>query len=283
MTMQVLRRLDDLRGQTARWRAAGRTVGLVPTMGALHQGHLSLVKAARGGADRVIVTIFVNPRQFNNPEDLAKYPKSEAEDLALLSPLGVDLVYVPAPDQIYPEGFATTVSVAGLSEGLCGAGRPGHFDGVATVVTKLLTQTGADRAWFGEKDWQQLQIVRRLVADLDLGTEIVGCPTVREADGLAMASRNRRLSPAARGRAPILARALGAARDAIVAGPPAEEALAQARAMILADGFEQVEYLELRSASDLRPLTRIDRPARLFVAAHIDGIRLIDNIDATIC
>ena len=277
----ILRRKADLRARTARWRAAGERVGVVPTMGALHEGHLSLVRAALGECDRVIVTLFVNPKQFNDPADLAKYPRTEESDAAKLAPLGADLLYCPDPDQIYPDGFATTVSVAGVSDGLCGAGRPGHFDGVCTVVTKLLTQTAPDRAYFGEKDWQQLQVVRRLTADLDLPVEIIPCPTVREADGLALSSRNLRLSGEARAVAPALALAMNKAARAMEAGSPVGGALAEARREIEAAGFDGVEYLELRAAEGLAPMAALDAPARLLAAAQLGEIRLIDNIPVT--
>ena len=278
MTPPILRSLADLRALVAGWKRAGQSVGVVPTMGALHDGHLSLARAARAGADRVIVTIFVNPRQFNNPADLEKYPRTEDSDAALLAPIGVDAVFAPPPAEVYPAGFSTTVSVAGVSAGLCGAGRPGHFDGVATVVTKLFGMTGADRAWFGEKDWQQLQVVRRLVADLNLDVEIIGHPTVREADGLALSSRNLRLTAAERAVAPTLARAMTGAGAAMRAGAPVAAALDAACCAILAAGFRDVEYLDLRGAADLVPMARLDRPARLLAAAWLGEVRLIDNI-----
>ncbi|HDR28343.1 pantoate--beta-alanine ligase [Rhodovulum sp.] len=278
MTAPILRHLGGLRTLTERWQAEGAHIAVVPTMGALHAGHLSLVAAARAGADRVIVTIFVNPRQFDNPYDLAKYPRTECSDAEKLAPLGIDALYVPDPDQIYPEGFSTTVSVAGVSEGLCGAHRPGHLDGVATVVSKLLLQTQARRAFFGEKDYQQLMVVRRLVRDLDLPVEIVGHPTVREGDGLALSSRNQRLSPAARARAPALFAALDAAAREIARGAPVSATLQQARRAILAGGYASVEYLELRSAAGLAPLAALTEPARLLAAAHLEGVRLIDNV-----
>lgn len=277
--METLRTRADLRARVTGWKAAGTRVGVVPTMGALHAGHLSLVEAAKAATDRVIVTLFVNPRQFNLASDLAAYPRTEAEDASKLAPFGVDVLYAPGAAEVYPEGFATTVSVAGVSEGLCGAHRPGHFDGVATVVSKLLLQTGADRAFFGEKDWQQLQVVRRLVADLDIPVEIVGCPTVREADGLALSSRNARLSPAARAVAPALYAAMQQAAAAIRGGAGVAEALAGAARATEAAGFERVEYIELRDAASLAPLAAAPHaPARLLAAAWLDGVRLIDNI-----
>ncbi|MBK1634308.1 pantoate--beta-alanine ligase [Rhodovulum adriaticum] len=278
MTAPILRRLADLREMTARWRGQGQRVAVVPTMGALHAGHLSLVEVAKARADRVIVTIFVNPRQFDNADDLAKYPRTEQDDAAKLAPYAVDAIYAPDPDQVYPPGFATTVSVAGLTEGLCGAHRPGHFDGVTTVVAKLFAQTQADIACFGEKDFQQLAVVRRMARDLDIPVEIVGCPIVREGDGLALSSRNVRLSPAARAQAPVLYRALQQAAGAIGDGVPVAQALAAARDAVLAGGFASVDYIDLRAADSLVPLDVLDRPARLLAAAHLDGVRLIDNL-----
>jgi pantoate--beta-alanine ligase len=276
--MKIIRTRADLRAATAAWRQAGESIGVVPTMGALHEGHLSLVTVAKSTADRVIVTLFVNPRQFNNAADLAAYPRTETSDAEKLGPFAVDVLYVPDPDQMYPKGFATTVSVGGLDQGLCGAHRPGHFDGVATVVTKLFIQTDADAAFFGEKDFQQLQIVRTLARDLDLHIRVIGCPTVREADGLALSSRNVRLGSKARADAPGLYRALQAAAARINAGDPVADVIGAARAAILAAGYTEVEYLELRSEDGLEPLTAPRTPARLLVAAWIDGVRLIDNI-----
>ncbi|QYK41652.1 MAG: pantoate--beta-alanine ligase [Paracoccaceae bacterium] len=276
MTPPVFRRVADLRAAVAGWRAAGARVGVVPTMGALHAGHLSLVRAARRGCDRVIVTIFVNPAQFNNPEDLLKYPRTEQADLALLSPCGVDAVLSPPVDEVYPSGFATTVAVAGVSDPLEGAHRPGHFAGVATVVAKLFGMTQADRAYFGEKDWQQLQVIRRMATDLDLAVEVIGCPTLRDPDGLAMSSRNARLSPAARTIAPALHRAMRQAASAIRDGTPPGAAMEAARGMVLAAGFSEIDYLDLRDAASLGPPG--PGPARIFAAAWLDGVRLIDNL-----
>ncbi len=275
---EVIRGTGPLQEKVAAWKRAGALVGVVPTMGALHDGHLSLARAARGQSDRVIVTIFVNPMQFGNPEDLAKYPRDEAHDLALLEAEGVDVLFAPEPEEVYPDGFATRVMVSGVSEPLEGAFRPGHFEGVATVVTKLLGMTQAGRAFFGEKDWQQLQVVRRLVADLNIPTRIIGCPTIREADGLAMSSRNARLGGEARAAAPALHRAMQAAASAIRAGAATAEALAAARAAVLAAGFSDVEYLELRDARTLLPAEGLERPARILAAAVLDAVRLIDNI-----
>lgn len=278
MTISIVRTVAELRKTVAAWRAEGLKVAVVPTMGALHEGHLSLVRAALERADRVIVTLFVNPRQFNSAADLAAYPRTENEDAAKLAPLGAHILYVPDGVEMYPEGFATTISVAGVSEGLCGAFRPGHFDGVATVVAKLFLQTGADFALFGEKDFQQLQVVRRLARDLDIPIEIVACPTVREADGLAMSSRNVRLSQEERRLAPRLPDILFAAGERLTAGEPVQDVLAEARQALLAAGYGKVEYLELRAEEDLAPLAAADRPARLLVAAWLGETRLIDNV-----
>lgn len=278
MSISIVRTVVELRKAVAAWRSQGLTVAVVPTMGALHDGHLSLVRAALERADRVIVTLFVNPKQFNSAADLAAYPRTEHEDAAKLAPLGAHMLYAPDGAEMYPEGFATTVSVAGVSEGLCGAHRPGHFDGVATVVAKLFLQTGADLAFFGEKDFQQLHVVRRMARDLDIPIEIVACRTVREEDGLAMSSRNVRLSPSQRQAAPRLAAILFEAAERLAAGAPAEDLLAAIRPAILAAGYANVEYLELRAAADLSPLEVASKPARLLVAAWLGEVRLIDNV-----
>ncbi len=274
----ILRTVAEMRPLVRGWKAQGQTVGVVPTMGALHEGHLSLVRAAKAGTDRVIVTIFVNPKQFNSADDLAKYPRTEEADAALLAPLQVDAVFAPAPDAVYPAGFATTVSVAGVAGPLDGALRPGHFDGVATVVTKLFGMTLADRAYFGQKDWQQLQVVRRMAVDLNLPVDIIGCETLREADGLAMSSRNTRLSASDRQTAPSLYAAMVAAASAMRLGEPAAAALPRAEARLLASGFEAVEYLALRDAETLDAAADLSRPLRLLAAAWLGGVRLIDNI-----
>ncbi len=247
-------------------------------MGALHDGHLSLVRAAKGDCDRVIVTIFVNPMQFNNPDDLKKYPRTEREDAALLETAGVEVIFAPSPDEVYPDGFATTVSISGVSEPLEGVLRPGHFDGVATVVAKLFGMTTADRAYFGQKDWQQLQVVRRLVRDLNIPVTVVGCDTVREDDGLAMSSRNVRLSPQARARAPAMHAAMVQAAAAFRAGASQIDVTDAATRAVLAAGFDRVEYIDLRDAGTLDPLIDRTRPARMLAAAWLDGVRLIDNI-----
>ncbi|MET2831346.1 pantoate--beta-alanine ligase [Mesorhizobium shangrilense] len=278
MSVPIVRTVAELRTVVAGWRRSGASVAVVPTMGALHEGHLSLVRAALQKADRVIVTLFVNPKQFNNAADLAAYPRTENQDAAKLVPLGAHLLYVPDAEEMYPAGFATTVSVAAMGEGLCGAFRPGHFDGVATVVAKLFLQTGADFVFFGEKDFQQLQLVRRMVQDLDISITVVPCPTVREVDGLALSSRNARLSPAERAVAPKLASVLIETAERLARGSPVLPTLAEALAAILAAGYRDIEYLELRGEADLQPMTSVHRPARLLVAAWLGDTRLIDNV-----
>ncbi|WP_407925235.1 pantoate--beta-alanine ligase [Paragemmobacter aquarius] len=274
----ILRTVAELRGQVAAWKAEGHSVGVVPTMGALHEGHLSLARAARRECGRVITTIFVNPKQFNNPDDLLKYPRTEENDAVLLATVGVDTVFAPPVDEVYPGGFVTNISVGGVSAPLEGALRPGHFDGVATVVTKLFGMTQADRGYFGQKDWQQLQVVRQLVRDLNLKVEIVGCETVRDPDGLAMSSRNQRLTSQARSKAPALYAAMLAAAREFRDGTPLQGALGRARAAVLKEGFDRVEYIELVDADRLGPITDATRPLRLLAAAWLDDVRLIDNI-----
>ncbi|MER8689961.1 pantoate--beta-alanine ligase [Mesorhizobium sp. M1136] len=278
MSVPIVRSVAQLRQIVAAWRGEGVRIAVVPTMGVLHEGHLSLVRAALEKADRVIVTLFVNPKQFNSQADLAAYPSTEDEDAAKLAALGAHLLYAPDAEEMYPAAFATTVSVSGVSEGLCGAFRPGHFDGVATVVAKLFLQTSADFGFFGEKDFQQLQLVRRMARDLDIPITIVPCPTVREADGLALSSRNVRLSPAERAVAHKLPSVLLETAERLARGSPVLPTLAEARAAILAAGYREIEYLELRDEADLRPMTSLDRPARLLVAAWLGGTRLIDNV-----
>ncbi|WP_394199498.1 pantoate--beta-alanine ligase [Litoreibacter albidus] len=278
MSAPIVRGLSELRAMVSGWKQSGETVGVVPTMGALHQGHLSLVRAAKDGCDRVIVTIFINPKQFNNPADYDNYPRTEEEDARKLAPFGVDAVYVPDGPTMYPDGFATNVSVGGLTDVLCGAHRPGHFDGVATVVSKLFLQTQADRAYFGEKDFQQLQVVTRLAADLDIPIKVVGCPTIREEDGLAMSSRNLLLSDRARVWAPALNTAMEEVAEGLLAGGDMATLRAKAVAQIERAGFTEVEYLDLRACDTLELLKTPSRPARLLAAAWLAGVRLIDNI-----
>ncbi len=279
MTAPILRRLADLRAKHATWIRADEVVGVVPTMGALHDGHLSLVEAAKAACDRVIVTIFVNPKQFNSAEDLAKYPRTEQADAEKLAPYGVDAVYVPDPDQIYPDGYATSVSVSGITDVLEGTFRPGHFDGVATVVAKLFLQTGAHKAFFGEKDFQQLMVVRRMARDLDIPIEVIGCPTVREASGLAMSSRNMRLSPEALEQAGQLYPVMTDCARRLAAGEVFDPIETGAREALHAAGFGEIEYFDLRCAETLQPLKTPNVPARLLAAAWLDGVRLIDNIE----
>lgn len=278
MTLEIIRTVAALRSRVGAWHQEGLRVGVVPTMGALHAGHLSLVQLAQANADRVIVTLFVNPTQFNDKNDLAAYPRTEDEDASKLSPLGVDVLYAPDADEMYPQGFATSIRVEAVSEGLCGAFRPGHFDGVATVVAKLLLQTSADCAVFGEKDFQQLAVIRRLVADLDIPVEIISAPTAREPDGLAMSSRNTRLTAVGRAKAPALAAILEETASQIAGGAAIAPSLDSARRAIEEAGFREVEYLELRDAQSLEAIEKLDRPARLLVTAWLDGVRLIDNV-----
>lgn len=254
-----------------------RPHALVATLGALHAGHMALVAEARRRAASVVASIFVNPLQFGAAEDLARYPRDEADDLAQLREARCDAVWLPAVEAMYPPGAATRVEVGGPAEGFEGAVRPGHFGGVATVVTKLLNQALPDLAMFGEKDWQQLQVVKRLVADLDILTEIVGVPTVREADGLALSSRNRFLSPADRAAAPRLHRVLQATASRIAAGGPVAEAERDGAASLRSAGFE-LDYLRLVEAESLRPLDTLQRPARLVAAARLGSVRLLDNV-----
>jgi pantoate--beta-alanine ligase len=275
---EIIRTVADLRAKVRGWKAQGDTVGVVPTMGALHDGHLSLARAARAECERVVVTIFVNPKQFNNPEDLLKYPRTEAADATLLASVPVDAIFAPSAEEVYPEGFGSVVSVLGVSEPLEGKMRPGHFDGVSTVVAKLFGMTLADRGYFGQKDWQQLQVVLKLVRDLNLPVAIVGCETIREADGLAMSSRNVRLTDEGRAKAPVLYAAISAAAADIRAGLPDRMAIREAAEAMRAAGFDRVEYIELRDAETLIPSDDPTRPRRMLAAAWLDGVRLIDNI-----
>ncbi|MEW9807175.1 pantoate--beta-alanine ligase [Mesorhizobium sp. ZMM04-5] len=278
MAVSIARTVQALRAAVSGWRAEGLSVGLVPTMGALHDGHISLVRAGLARTDRVIVTLFVNPKQFNSPADLAAYPRTEESDAAKLAVAGAHLLYAPDAEAIYPQGFSTTVSVDGASEGMEGAFRPGHFDGVATVVAKLFLQSGADCAFFGEKDFQQLHVVRRMAHDLDIAIEVIACPTVREADGLAMSSRNVRLSPEERALAPRLAAVLFDAAEKLAAGAAAAPLLADARNALGRAGFGAVDYIELRSQATLATLERASEPARLLAAVWLGEVRLIDNV-----
>ncbi len=276
--MRTIRTVGELRAALAGPRRAGRTIGLVPTMGAFHEGHLSLMRRAREDCDEVVVSLFVNPTQFNDSGDLAAYPRDEARDAALAAELGVDHLFVPGAQEVYPDGFRTTVSVGGLAETLEGAHRGrSHFDGVTTVVTKLFNMVAPDVAYFGQKDAQQVAVIRRLVRDLDFPIRIEVCPIVRESDGLAMSSRNVHLTPENRRRAAALNRALDAIAESIAHGErdPAA-ALARGREELAREAIEP-EYLELVSPESFEPLTRIDGPALAVLAARVGSTRLIDN------
>jgi pantoate--beta-alanine ligase len=276
--MNVIHTVAELRAALVEPRRAGRTIGLVPTMGAFHEGHLSLMRRARRDCDVVVVSLFVNPAQFNDPADLERYPRDHARDEALAAELGIDYLFAPAVPEVYPDGFATTVSVAGITETLEGAHRGrAHFDGVATVVTKLFNLVGPDVAYFGQKDAQQALVIRRLVRDLDMPVRIEVCPTIREPDGLALSSRNAHLSPADRARAAALHRALAAVQDAVDAGERDPAALlARAHAELEASAIEP-DYFELVSPETLAPVSRIDGPVLALLAAHVGDTRLIDN------
>ncbi len=274
--MRIVETRDDLR--TAR-SGLPEPVGVVPTMGYLHEGHAALIRRARDQCASVIVTLFVNPRQFGPNEDFARYPRDFARDRALCESLGVDLLYAPSVDEVYPPGFATSVDVSGLSEQWEGAHRPGHFRGVATVVAKLLIGTRADRAYFGEKDYQQLQVVKRLVLDLEIPTAIVPCPTVREADGLALSSRNAYLTPDDRPRATALYRGLMAARSALAGGERDARRLADSISQTVVSAGLTLDYAAVVDPATLAPLDRVDRPARALVAARLGRVRLIDNLE----
>ncbi|MFC4257040.1 pantoate--beta-alanine ligase [Altererythrobacter xixiisoli] len=280
--MIIAKDIGALRQAVRDLRAAG-TLALVPTMGALHEGHLTLIREARRHADAVAASIFVNPRQFGPNEDLDAYPRQLAEDQRMLEGEGVALLWAPPVDQVYPAGFATSIAVSGVSEGFCGASRPGHFDGVATVVCKLFNQIQPDVALFGEKDWQQLAVIRRMARDLDLtlphADAIIGVPTVREADGLAMSSRNRYLTPEQRQAAVTLPRAMRAAIAAIAEGADFAAALAELRQTLVEGGFASVDYADIADADSLQPAsTPGENALRLLVAARIGGTRLIDNM-----
>jgi len=275
--LPAIRTVAGLRQQVADWRRAGETIGIVPTMGALHRGHLSLVDRARQDCRRTVATLFVNPLQFNATDDFKSYPREEEADRRLFASAGVDLLFAPTVDEVYPAGFDTSVSVGALARPLCGATRPGHFQGVATVVAKLLLIAQPDRAYFGEKDYQQLLVIRRLAADLNIPVEIVGVPTVREPDGLAMSSRNRHLSPEQRRVAGTIPRLLRSLADDIAAGGDIAEALISGRTALFEAGIERLDYLECADGETLEPVRTLVPGARLFVAAFVGKTRLIDN------
>jgi pantoate--beta-alanine ligase len=277
LKIDVVRSVAALRAATQPHRHEGRRIALVPTMGALHQGHLELVKVARRHADFVVATIFVNPLQFNPAEDLDSYPRDEATDLNLLAATGADLVFTPAVTEMYPQGFSTEVKVGGLTRHLDGPARPGHFEGVATVVAKLFNQVQPEIACFGEKDFQQLQVIRRMTRDLDLPIDIVGVPTVRDADGLAMSSRNRYLTEGERAIAARLPQVLGEAVQQLASGAPAAPILEHARNALTSAGFNAIDYVELCDTETLQPLQSASTGSRLFAAAHVGRTRLIDN------
>jgi pantoate--beta-alanine ligase len=281
--VQTANTLDMLRNNLAALRADGATIGLVPTMGALHEGHLTLMRAALAECDHVVASIFVNPTQFGEGEDLDAYPRQLAEDSAMLESENVALLWAPTPDAMYPAGFASSISVEGVSGGFCGASRPGHFDGVATVVCKLFNQVQPDKAFFGEKDYQQLSVIRQMASDLDLTApavnNIVGVPTVRERDGLAMSSRNRYLSAENRQAAAALPRAMQAAIGKFQSGANIQDALDELQQALLCAGFDSVDYAGLADAQSLQQLSVLgEKSARLLVAARIGGTRLIDNM-----
>jgi pantoate--beta-alanine ligase len=278
--LPVVRTVSDLRAEVAAWRKAGLRVALVPTMGALHEGHLSLVRRALEEAERVVASVFVNPTQFAPGEDFEAYPRGEARDAELLASAGCHLLYAPTAAQMYPEGFSTTVTVSGVSGPLEGERRPTHFAGVATVVAKLLIQAGPEVAVFGEKDWQQLQVIRRMARDLDLPVRILGAPTQRAEDGLALSSRNAYLTPEQRVVAGVLNRVVKALAEAAAAGEPLEPAEQAAADVLLEAGFDTVDYITVRHAETLEPLRPSigDAPARVLAAAWLGQTRLIDNM-----
>ena len=277
--LTVVRTVADLRRAVGEFRSAGRTVGMIPTMGALHQGHVSLVQGALDRGDVPVASIFVNPSQFGPNEDFTAYPRDEAGDFAKLEAAGCRIVYAPSNEEMYPGLQLTTVTVAKLTDGLCGPFRPGHFQGVATVVCKLLMMAMPDRSYFGEKDYQQLQVLKRMARDLAMPVEIVGMPTIRESDGLALSSRNRYLSPGERKTAAAIYRELtGLARKVGGSRQSCSKAAADAAQALLAAGFDKVEYLDVVDAESLSPIEHVAGPARIAVAARLGRTRLIDNV-----
>lgn len=278
--MQLLTTAAALQAYAEQARRTGQRVGLVPTMGALHDGHLHLVQAARAECDELIVSIFVNPTQFNNAEDFRLYPRVPEADAALLAPAGCTALFAPSVAEMYPQPAVLRFDFGLLEQVMEGAHRPGHFNGVATVVSKLFHLARPHRAYFGQKDWQQVAVIRQLVADLSFDLTIVTCPTVREADGLAMSSRNRRLSPAARAAAPLLHQVLAAAAAQVRQGVPPAEVQARAEAVLAREPLMTPEYVAVADAQTLQPLTAYapGRAVVLCLAAHLGGVRLIDNV-----
>lgn len=277
-SLTVIRTAADLRAATQPHRDAGKLVGLVPTMGALHEGHLALVERARRDCGVVIASLFVNPTQFGEGEDFDAYPRNEAEDIAKFEAHGVDFVYAPDAAEMYPDGFAVTVTVAGITEGLCGAMRPGHFDGVTTVVSRLFEHCAPDAAYFGEKDYQQYKVVQRMVDELGLDIRIVGIPTVRERDGLALSSRNAYLDPGQRRAAPALYGTMFAIEGRLHDGVDIAAQCAWGAQALLDAGFDSVDYFEIRDADTLEPATGNAPNLRIFAAARLGKTRLIDNM-----
>ena len=276
--MQIIREMADMALALREWREQGLSVALVPTMGALHAGHMALVESAKSKADRVVASIFINPLQFGPTEDLDRYPRQEAEDARLLNQHGCDLLWMPTAAQLYPPGFATSITVAGVSERWDGAARPGHFEGVATIVAKLFIAVRPAIALFGEKDFQQLAVIRRMESDLGLGIAVHGVKTVRDADGLALSSRNAYLSADERGRALALPRSLQEASDAILSGKPVRETLDEAKRRLGLAGFAAVDYFALVDSASLEPIEEAAGEMRLIAAATIGTTRLIDNV-----
>ena len=277
-TLVAARDVESLRRRVKAWRRDNLSVALVPTMGALHKGHITLMEQAKKMADRVVATIFVNPKQFGPKEDFAAYPRQENADFEMLNAAGVHLLFAPDVAAMYPSGFATTVEITGVSDVLDGVARPGHFNGVATVVSKLLLQTLPDIALFGEKDYQQLAVIRRLVADLNIPVDIIGVPTVRDADGLALSSRNAYLTSEERAIAPALYAAITSAAQAIAGGADIAKTMSDAQVALAQKGFGKIDYVEARHAETLAPLTSKDEPGRILAAAHLGRARLIDNV-----
>ena len=277
--MEVVRTIAELRQHTSRWRIAGQTIGLIPTMGALHNGHLSLIKLAQGKCDRVIATIFVNPRQFLPNEDFEEYPRNEESDIQKLIEMGVDLLFAPKAPEMYQPDASTTVVISKLTDCLCATSRPGFFDGVGTVVTKLLIQALPDLAIFGEKDYQQLLVIKRLTRDLDIPVEIIGAPTIREADGLAVSSRNVFLSQTNRETASKVFEILKKTATAIALGNDVLAACKEAHTELILAGFSEIDYFEARHSETLELIQNFENNGRLFAAVWLGSTRLIDNLE----